>query len=94
MINTEKVLGSNAEGGRRFNTVKEFYNSLSAEEMDFLDVYGFNNVGLTPEILMKVEGVENEKLVLDAVEDYFLSVGEEKKRAARSIAEIVDRITG
>jgi hypothetical protein len=94
MMNTEKVLGSGADGARRFASVKGFYNSLSADEMEFLDVYGFNNVGLTPDILMKVEGAENEKLVLDAVEDYALSVGEEKKRAARTIAQIVDRITG
>lgn len=92
-MNIEKMAGQGADGSRRFASVKEFYNSLSSEQMEFLDMYGFNNIGLTPQLLMKVEGAENEKLVLDAVEDYLLSVGEDKKKAARVIAETVDQAT-
>lgn len=94
MQNIEKGAGYPESGGKRFGTVKEFYNSLSSETLDFLDSYGFNNVGLQPEVMLKVEGEENERAVLDAVESFLSSVGEEQKRAAREIAKIVDEVTG
>lgn len=94
MQNFEKGISSPEVFGRRFETVKDFYSSLSAETLDFLDTYGFNNVGLQPEVMLKVEGAENEKAVLDAVENFLSSVGEEQKRAAREIAKIVDDVTG
>ncbi len=94
MQNLEKGFGSPEAGISKFETVKDFYNSLSSETLDYLDTYGFNNVGLQPQILLKIEGEENQKLVLEAVENFISSVGEEKKRAAREIAEIADRVTG
>jgi len=93
MNNLEKGLDSSEAGVPRFETVKDFYNSLSSETLDYLDTYGFNNVGLQPQILLKIEGEENQKLVLEAVGNFLASVGEEKKRAAREIAEIADRVT-
>lgn len=94
MQNLEKGLGSPEAGVLKFETVKDFYDSLSSETLDYLDTYGFNNVGLQPQILLKIEGEENQKLVLEAVGNFLASVGEEKKRAAREIAEIADRVTG
>jgi len=67
-----------------------FYDSLSVDSVELLDVYGFNNVGRTPEAMLQVVDEADHSALLEKCRQFKQAPTEDRKKIAKEIATLVD----